>query len=373
VGLAAFGGARLLAKAPALAESTVGRATPEIARMLSLMTGEAPISLAELVVALYAIARISGLVSGVVALVRRPRRWREVLGAGLRTAARDAGVIVLLFYALWGWNYSRPPIETRLGLPELGRAAASARSAPADSALIARLSHDLVMAGNDAYRAIHRSDDAGRPTRFRGSLDALDNAVERGWRRAAANLALKSGEEKRRGRFKPLTTGTLTARLGLSGFYFPFTGEANVIREVPAVMLPHVIAHEKAHQRGIGPEDEANFLGCLAALSSPDPVVRYAGLIFAQRQLLRVHFSLDTPAARELVTIRVPGVQRDIDDLAAFWQRYEGPVSEVSNKLNDAYLKSNRVEGGMESYGKSVELLIRYAATRGGRLTGPTP
>ncbi len=359
----------------------MGRAGPEIARMLSLMTGEAPISLAELVVALYAIARISGLVGGVVALGRRPRTWRDVLGTGLRKVARDAGVILFFFYALWGWNYSRPPIEARLGLPELGRAAsagaaeggaAGARSTAADSALVARLAHDLVMAGNDAYRAIHRSDDAGKPTRFRGSLDALDNAVENGWRRAAANLALKSGEEKRRGRFKPLTAGTLTARLGLSGFYFPFTGEANVIREVPAVMLPHVIAHEKAHQRGIAPEDEANFLGCLAALSSPDPVVRYAGLVFAQRQLLRAHLSLDAPTARELVASRVPGVQRDIDDLAAFWRRYEGPVSEASNKLNDAYLKSNRVEGGVESYGKSVELLIRYAVARGGRLTGTT-
>ncbi|HET9888276.1 MAG TPA: hypothetical protein VFR10_12285 [bacterium] len=30
--------------------------------------------------------------------------------------------------------------------------------------------------------------------------------------------------------------------------------------------------------------------------------------------------------------------------------------------MNDAYLKSNRVEGGVASYGKSVELLLRYAA-----------
>jgi hypothetical protein len=238
-----------------------------------------------------------------------------------------------------------------------------------DSALVARLSADLVIAANQAYRAIHGSDDAGAPTRFHGSTVTLDRAVESGWQRAAAALRLTSGEEKRRGRFKSLTTGTLAARLGLSGFYFPFTAEANVIGRIPAVMLPHVVAHEKAHQRGIAPEDEANFLGCLAALSSPDPVVRYAGLVFAQRQILRVHFSIDAEEARQQVQSRVHGVQRDIDDLAAFWRRYEGPAAEVSNKLNDAYLKSNRVEGGVESYGKSVELLMRYAAARGGTLT----
>jgi hypothetical protein len=358
----AFGTTRVLGTAPELAEATVGRVGPAAARALSLVTAAIPFSLAEALVAGYLLRRLWGLARGAADAARGRSPLRAVAGAGLRTMVRDAGFVVFFFYALWGCNYARPPLEARLALPEVPSGTA------ADSALVVRLSAELVDATNNAYRAIHGADDAGSPTGLAAAKDSLDGAIEGGWASVASSFALGSGEAALRGPYKEIFASSLLARIGISGFYFPFTGEANVNRDVPAVMLPQVVAHEKAHQRGIAPEDEANFFGCLVALASPDPVARYAGLVFAQRQLLRAHFVIDAARARELVASRVPGVQRDIDDLIAYWRRYEGPASEVSHKLNDAYLKSNRVEGGIESYGKSVELLLRYAASRGGTL-----
>ncbi len=165
--------------------------------------------------------------------------------------------------------------------------------------------------------------------------------------------------------------------MGLSGFYCPFTGEANVNASVPAAYRAHTIAHEKAHQRGIHPENEANFLGFLAGVHATDPVARYSALLFAQRQLLRTLIRAGDAAgggierARPLLERRLPGVQRDVDDLNEFWNRHRGPTRRLARTMNDAYLKTNRVDGGVLAYGRSVELIVAWARSRGGRVIPP--
>jgi hypothetical protein len=174
---------------------------------------------------------------------------------------------------------------------------------------------------------------------------------------------------RRYGPAKRLLISPVLGRLGRSGFYFPFTGEANVNAGVPAISYPQVVAHEKSHQRGIGPEKEANFFGFLAAALAPDPNARYAAYVFAQRQLLFALLRVDPGRAEELILGRAPGVQRDVDDLYAYWDRHRGAGHDVTRVLNDAYLRTNRVEGGVQSYGRSVELLMSFARRQGGRLT----
>jgi hypothetical protein len=132
--------------------------------------------------------------------------------------------------------------------------------------------------------------------------------------------------------------------------------------------MAQVIAHEKAHQRGINPEDEANFFGFLAAELSQSSLSTYSARVFAQRQLLTTLYYRDPERMKTLVEMRLPGVQRDVDDLRAYWARHRGPARAVSQSMNDAFLRSNRVEGGVASYGRSVELLVSFAQTRGGRL-----
>ena len=43
---------------------------------------------------------------------------------------------------------------------------------------------------------------------------------------------------------------------------------------------------------------------------------------------------------------------------SAFWNQFDGPVAEVSNQVNDAYLKANSQEDGVRSYGRMVDLLL---------------
>lgn len=375
-GAAAFGASQLVtARAPEIAERIYGQAGPLVARLLSQATGWFPFSVAEVLLLAFAGWRLLGMARGIFDAGRRRRGWSSVISGGLRVALRDVGVGVFLFYFLWGWNYARVPVERRIGLEADGKGVSStdeprrsADSLDADAGLLFSLTRDLVDLANAAYVEIHGVEDAKIPT---GTPDfaALNRTVEAGWGSAVQDVGLPASLAKDYGPAKRVFLRSGLARLGISGIYCPYTGEANVDGDIPAVALPHVMAHEKAHQRGFAPENEANFMGCLAALRSPDVYVRYSGAVFAQRQLLRALARANRPAFDSLLAARHPGVQRDIDSLSAYYRQYEGRASEISHRLNDAYLKTNRVEGGVASYGRSVELLLKYAAAREGKLT----
>jgi hypothetical protein len=264
-----------------------------------------------------------------------------------------------LFYLMWGFNYARSPLDERLEWPEW--------TAP-DMETLERLAVEAVEAANQAYFAIHQSEDAGTPTPMPADAGELDDALEEGWSRAAELLDLPPSTRKRYGRTKRLLSSHLVARFGIAGFYFPWTAEANVLRDTPLVSQSNSMAHEKAHQRGIGPESEASFLGYVAGTLAPNPHARYSALVFAQGQLLNILARGDRDAARQIVDRRFPGIRRDLEDVAEYWRRFEGVGRTIGRAVNDRYLRTNRVHGGIQSYGFSVRLLITFASQNNGKV-----
>jgi hypothetical protein len=330
---------------------------PLIVRPLSHITAVFPFSLVEIVWISYVAWLVVLSARTVAAVVRKQRRVSNAaLGGGLRLA-RDAGVVMGLFYLMWGFNYARSPLDERLEWPEWD---------PPDVETLERLTVEAVEAANQAYFAIHQSEDAGTPTPMPADVGELDDALEEGWSRAAELLDLPPSTQKRYGRTKRLLLSPLVARFGIAGFYFPWTAEANVLRDTPLVSRSQSMAHEKAHQRGIGPESEASFLGYVAGTLAPNPQVRYSALVFAQGQLLNALARGDRDAARQIVERRFPGIRRDLEDVAEYWRRFEGVGRTIGRAVNDRYLRTNRVHGGIQSYGFSVRLLITFASQNNG-------
>ena len=360
VGVATFLVFQLLSLLPGLVEAVYARSlSPMIVRSLSFVTGLLPFSLVEVVAIFYMVWMLVLVVRTGILVVRKQRRLRNaVLGGSLRMA-RDAGVMMVLFYFLWGFNYARRPLDERLEWPEW--------SAP-DIDELERLAVTAVEAANRAYFEIHEAEDAGVPTAMPADVGALDDALEEGWSKAAEFLDLPASTGKRYSRTKRLLLSPLVARLGIAGFYSPFTAEANVLRDSPVVSRSQSMAHEKAHQRGIGPESEASFLGFVAGALAPHPHARYSALVFAQGQLLRVLARADREAAQEVVANRFPGIRRDLEDLSEYWERFQGVGTTIGRAVNDRYLRTNRVRAGVRSYGLSVRLIITFAAQHDGRL-----
>ncbi len=346
--------------------------TQSVGHVLGLVLGRATgwlrFSVAELILAMLAVYIIVATGTALVDLARGRRHVLNVLACASLNLLTWAAAVVVSFYVLWGFNYSRPDAVTRLGWQ------AHTESTPGEQdegVELGRLVQELVSATNAAYAATFNTDDLGCPSECPMPLEALDAAIERSYGRVAQNLGLGCRFGAARPPAKPVAASGVMSRLLISGVYCPWTGEANFNRYPPACDLAHTVAHEKAHQRGITSEDEANFFGYLACAFSDQPFLRYSGHLFASQQLLRELMKVDPELGKSLAKQYSPGVVTDMRAINEYVRRYRGAASRASHAVNNAYLKANRVKGGVQSYRMSARLLVAFARQNGGTCLAP--
>jgi len=77
---------------------------------------------------------------------------------------------------------------------------------------------------------------------------------------------------------KPMIYSWLMSITGYSGMYFALTGESMINTHPSGVFMPMTVAHEHAHQLGVFAEDEANFVGILACVTSGNQVLSTQGI-----------------------------------------------------------------------------------------------
>lgn len=339
---------------------------PAVTRALSSVFGLTTLNLSGFVVVVFLLWLLWPAPRAVYHVVKRRRRLSNALICGVGRVAATCGIVGAAFYAFWGMNYARAGLIDRMGWrdPFVPEATPPPRDVIEDE--VAGLCEQLIEEANRAYEAAVGSPDLGKATGEDVTWERLNASIDEGYRRVQREFRLVPAFAEGRGPAKRFYSGELISTLGIAGFYFPWTAEANINPFVPGCQLPCVMGHEKAHQRGISSEDEANFFGYLACVMSEDEYVRYSGLLFAQRQLLFVLLDLNFERAEALARQRIPGVQRDVDYMKNFWTQYEGPVRTASLAMNNAYLKANRVKGGLQSYNLSAKLLVIYSRENSG-------
>ena len=159
---------------------------------------------------------------------------------------------------------------------------------------------------------------------------------------------------------KPLVISEYMTYTHLSGIYTFFTGEANINTNYPEFITAFTAAHEMAHQRGISKEDEANFVAFLVCTSSDDPYLRYCGYLNMYEYLASPLYSADTTLYSSAAGSLAPRVRTELKAYSQFFDKYrDSTASEVSDKLNDAYLQSQGT-AGVKSYGMVVDLAVAY-------------
>jgi hypothetical protein len=143
-------------------------------------------------------------------------------------------------------------------------------------------------------------------------------------------------------------------RAGVSGMTNPFALEVVVDRSQLPFGRPFVTAHEWAHLAGYAREDEASFIGWLVCLHGP-PGARYSAELAA---LVSVLGSL--PPADRSATLRAvgPGPAGDMQAIADRSARIWPWLHRPAWWLYDRYLRANRVEQGVRSYGRTLELMV---------------
>lgn len=157
-------------------------------------------------------------------------------------------------------------------------------------------------------------------------------------------------------RTKEVQSGQNLSKLHILGIYTYFTGEANVNTVPPDYSVPYTMAHEMAHQRGIAPENEANFIAFIVCMNSDDPYIQYSGYLnmfeYVLSSLGKSGYDCTVTCSKE--------VYADMSAYAEYYAEYaDSKVGEVSRKMNDAYLK-NQGTVGRASYGLVTDLAVSY-------------
>ena len=152
--------------------------------------------------------------------------------------------------------------------------------------------------------------------------------------------------------------------MGYGGYLNPLTNEAQVNSVAFTYKYPTVSCHEQAHQIGYSAENEANFIGFLAAIHNDDIYFKYSGYIYGLRYCLGEIRSRNYEKFEELTNKINPGIIKNYIDVSNFWRKYENKAEPVFKSTFNAYLKANNQEGGIKSYSYVVALLVNYYKNR---------
>ncbi|MEQ1894516.1 MAG: DUF3810 domain-containing protein, partial [Planctomycetota bacterium] len=325
---------------------------PPLRTGLTRLAGLCPVSLAELVLAALGTTFLVWLARALRDLARGRRRAVELGGALVRGALWSAGGAYLAFLLLWGFNHGREPYALSAGL----------EVRPSEPAELLAAAEELVARANE-LRAGLAEDEQG-VFRARLDRDGLSAAVAAAYARAGNEEALLAGPT-------PLVRFALASPLltsgGISGIYSPFTAEAHVNAAQPDAQLGFSACHEVAHARGFAREDEANYLAWRVGARAEEPELAYSATLGALRLVLAAMGGVDVSTRTALRAHLAPAVLRDLRAIDEFWSpstRIAHTVRQVSNSINDTYLKSQGQAQGTHSYGRMVDLLLAARRAR---------
>ena len=283
----------------------------------------------------------AAVAAALVMLIRAVRRaWRErrpvVALIALGHLAGSAAIVYLAFLALWGLNYRRVPMEQRLELE---------RAAPASDAVV-QLGLEAVTQLNALHDAAHEAgwlDDQRKNAALRQGFIDMQRSLTDG------PLAVP-------GRLKRTAFGPYFRWTSVDGMVNPFGLEVLANPDLLPFERPFVAAHEWSHLAGFADESEANFVGWLACIRADVPT-QYSGWLYLFWQ---VNGELGSAGRAQLAAALGAGPREDINAIVERLRRAQLPMlRSVSWLVYDQYLKANRVDEGIRSYGAVVTLILR--------------
>jgi len=160
---------------------------------------------------------------------------------------------------------------------------------------------------------------------------------------------------------KKIALSSIMTYTHISGIYMPFTSEANVNTNYPDYVVAYSLAHEKAHQRGIAGEDEANFVAFLACVYSENEYLEYSALMSMYEYFLDEIYKSDPTAYYNMIESTDKRIVGEMYAYSVFFDKYrDSSASKVADTVNDTYIKAMGDSRGVESYSRVVELCVSY-------------
>lgn len=241
-------------------------------------------------------------------------------------------ILYIVFKLLWGLNYSRPSISGQLGISHQKYT-----------------TKDLVQLGDFLI---------GKVNNIKGQIQSAGTKKEAGITELESKSKYAYDKLARINPFfryrvpavKPVLLDWIITKTGIEGYYSPPSGEANVNMRLPSVGLPFVTCHEISHELGVAREDEANLVGYLVSINSPDLNFQYSGYYNILRSVL-LEIRIKSPEDFTILYKKInEGTLADFHLEQEFWKKYNSEMSGYMGSAFDQFLKINNQPKGRDSY-----------------------
>lgn len=253
-------------------------------------------------------------------------------------------VIYFAFHVFWGLNYYRKPLHENLHLQH-----------DYTTAQLVAFTKELIPKANAIHLEITNNDTLRVEMPFTkkeivrqaplGYQNLVDEFPHLEYHPKSVKFSIYS---------VPLTY------MGFSGYLNPLTNEAQVDYLIPLYKMPTTTCHEVAHQLGYAAENEANFIGCLAAMNHDNIYFKYSGFAFGLRHCMNEIYKRDEDMFEALEKTINKGILKNFEESRDFWDSYQNPLEPIFKLSYNSFLKANNQSKGMESYNYVVALLVNY-------------
>ncbi|MCG8238229.1 DUF3810 domain-containing protein [Tenacibaculum finnmarkense] len=258
------------------------------------------------------------------------------------------GILSLLyfcFYAFWGLNYFREPLAENLGL----------KQANYSTEQLIETTQKIIFELNKTHLDITHNDTI--KVTVPHTRKQIYGLATNGYKQ------LEKQYPQLKYQFPSIKSSVVSlfqSYNGTGGYINPITGEAQINDLLPKTGYPATTCHEMAHQIGWAAENDANFVGFLAAISNEDMYFKYSGYRMAYTYCIKQVYKRDKNSAKKLRNTVNKGIYKDYNDSYLHWQQFKNPIEPYFKKGYNAYLKANNQVNGIKSYSYVVDLLIAY-------------
>lgn len=309
---------------------------PKISEFLRLTFGVFPFSVGDILYLLLAI--------NVIAFVLKIRKHKITFIEVARKTTALASVIYFMFHIMWGLNYYRQPLHTVLQIED-----------NYDTNQLEQVTIKLLNKSNELHRQIEKNDSIAVKIPY--TTTQIFNKTTSAYKELSRTFPKLQYTPKS---IKKSMLSVPLSYMGFGGYLNPFTNEAQVNRLIVPYKIFTTSCHEEAHQLGFAKENEANFIGVMACMSSKDVYFKYSGYTFALRYCLHELYARDY---QKYICIKEQinkGILKNYDENRQFWINYENPLEPLFKKFYGGFLKVNNQSKGIESYNYVVALFVNF-------------
>ena len=324
---------------PDLVESLYSRGLFQIIRYLTDYTiSLSPIPLLYVFIFLFIIWRI-------YAIKKRKQNYRTFKAKALNflfSITAFVSALIFFFILLWGFNYSRIPIEKQLGISPkiLSDKELENEFKRASIVLIEHFSN---------YEQIRNDNNH--------DLNDLEFKIRTEVKKTLQAFGYPTPGKVRARLLKP--KGILM-RISTAGVYLPWVGECHIDAGLHPIQIPNVMAHEFAHGYGITDEGSCNFIALHTCLSSDNLFYKYSAAL-SYWKTIASNYKRYFPTQYEDFKKEMPkGIWDDIIAINNNIDKYPDIFPVFRDFFYSSFLKSQGISEGLKNYSRVIKLEVAY-------------